>query len=529
VVAPNLASYKRTLLVVTRLAQGNQAVYGPDTAGTRTSRSARFWLYDLEPLGGRLRFVFYAGLLVMLHFATQGASPLIADAIFTLTDPDFYTPAGVMSWIGVDWVSETLLRSLAGVGVGALICAALGLGRSVTPWIAAGCLLALEGVIQGAVGVTHRWHLAIYTVCLLCLARSDDGFSLDEWLAGRFPGYPRQTGPALFHTGFARKLVLLFAVATLFLGFTSKIIESGFAWGDGHTMQFDIARGRARWPWLAEQIIAHLGLAQLLAVGSLLIEGLSPVALFSRRARHAFVLVAVAFHVGISFVMSPLYLPQMGCYMLLVDWGAFGSWIRERRWQRVGSLLETTLSASASRCAQLAGTAIAVCLCVVAFARIEFWPITHIPMYSLYRGPAGAYSTQYFRDEAQLRTYAQTCVDHNLCAGSLRWIALELVASDGERSSILRRARFELDRKRKGARPKQLWRLFRVLVARIVVSRPAGELEFRPDAPESNADRQLRALLPAVRRSVPKRYERLEISVRLADGDVLLSSLLLPR
>jgi hypothetical protein len=152
-----------------------------------------------------------------------------------------------------------------------------------------------------------------------------------------------------------------------------------------------------------------------------------------------------------------------------------------------------------------------------------------MPMYSLYRGPAGAYSTEHFRDEAQLRAYAQTCVDRNLCAGSLKWIAIELVASDGERSSIFRRARLDIDRNREGARPKQLWRLFRALAARIVVSRPAGELEFRSDAAESDADRQLRALLPAVRRSVPERYEQLEISVRLADGDVLLSSLRLPR
>ena len=116
------------------------------------SRSARFWLADLEPLGGRLRFVFYAGLLALLLTGRSG-SPIFAANSFAWTDPDFYTPMGVFSWIGVGWVSQTGLRALAAVGVLALSCASLGLGRSVAPWIAAASLFVLYGVVQGAVGL----------------------------------------------------------------------------------------------------------------------------------------------------------------------------------------------------------------------------------------------------------------------------------------------------------------------------------------------------------------------------------------
>jgi hypothetical protein len=490
------------------------------------SSGARFWLADLEPLGGRLRFVFYAGLLALLLTGTY-RSPAFAAKAFLWTDPDLYTPVGVFSWIGVSWASETGLHALAAIGVLALSCTALGLGRSVMPWIGAACFFVLYGVIQGAVGVTHRWHLPIYALCALCVARADDGFSLDEWLADRVPGYPRQTGPALFHTGFARKLVLLFAVATLFSGFAAKLIESGFVWADGHTLQFDIARSHARWDWLANQITGHLWLAQLLGIATLLIEGLSPLALFSRRARHALIPCALGFHVGIMLVMSPRYFPQMWCYVLLVDWGAAGSWLRDRRWKRSGSQLEAALSPRASGAAQLLGSAIALGLLSVALVRIEFWPLTHIPMYSAYRGPA--HTLEHFRDEAQLREHASNCVEDTLCMGSSRWIAIEIVARDGARDRLTGLARIDPRRRKTGAHSKQLWPVLRTLTARIVVSRTEGALAFAPDAPLSEAERELLAMLPALQRSISdwERYERLEITLRLATGDILLTSLAL--
>lgn len=489
------------------------------------SRSARFWLNDLEPLGGRLRFAFYAGILAMFLAGTS-RSPLFAYEVFVWTDPDFYTPVGIFSWFGVDWVSEGLLRALAGVGIAALCCSAVGLGRSVAPWIAAVCLFILYGIVQGAVGVTHRWHVPIYALIALCFAATDDGYSFDEWLADRFPGYPRQSGPALFRTGFARKLVLLFAVSTFFSGFVAKIIESGFAWGDGSTLHFVIAKSHSRSPALAEFIINHHWATVLLASGSLAVEGLAPLALISKKARHAFVGIALGFHLGIMLVMSPRYFPQMWCYILLVDWGAIGRSIRRHRGWELNPISQPAVSAATTRAAGIAGVAIAAGLCVIAFARIEFWPLTHIPMYSVYRGPAGAFTTEHLRDEAQLRGYATTCVDVGLCGSIGDWFQIDLVESGGARESLLRKMRINPQREKSGALSKQSARVLRTLIARITLSRPRGALGFDPDSPLSEAERELRALLPGVRRSVPgwKRYARLEVSIRLAAQDVLLTS-----
>jgi len=53
----------------------------------------RWWTDDFEPLQGPLRFIFYAGLLILALTGTF-RSPMFAQEVFEAIDPLIYTPMG---------------------------------------------------------------------------------------------------------------------------------------------------------------------------------------------------------------------------------------------------------------------------------------------------------------------------------------------------------------------------------------------------------------------------------------------------
>jgi hypothetical protein len=204
---------------------------------------------------------------------------------------------------------------------------------------------------------------------------------------------------ALGASGIARKLVLLVAVHTLFAGGISKLLEGGWQWMDGHTLQsyisltWECLGTQPRLPFVAEAILSSISLAVFCSVAAMIVELASPAALFSARARNIVVAGALAFHLGIYFVMAPKFVEQSWCYLLLLDWESLGC--RARRFfpsiprfstpSAVGSPSRT--ASRTAWVASVASTAIAVVLLFTAFRGVESWPLTCVPMYSSYVGP----------------------------------------------------------------------------------------------------------------------------------------------
>jgi hypothetical protein len=71
--------------------------------------------------------------------------------------------------------------------------------------------------------------------------------------------------------------------------------------------------------WVAQRPVV----CRLIALGTLALEGLSPLVVFSRAFAMAFVPAALAFHIGIVLVIG-YFFPSLPLLLLLLDWNALG-------------------------------------------------------------------------------------------------------------------------------------------------------------------------------------------------------------
>lgn len=72
-------------------------------------------------------------------------------------------------------------------------------------------------------------------------------------------------------------------------------------------------------PWVAQRPLV----CRLIALGTLALEGLSPLVVFSRAFAMAFVPAALVFHIGIVLVIG-YFFPSLPLLLLLLDWDGLG-------------------------------------------------------------------------------------------------------------------------------------------------------------------------------------------------------------
>lgn len=354
--------------------------------------ASRWWTDDLPPLGGGQRCCFYS-VLLLLAVLSDG-SPLRAAMTYAQTPPVLRTPEPLVAALGLADLGSGTLLVIRDVAFVTWICAAIGFVTRPAMLLTGVLVALLHGISRGALGIDHRWYLATYALLLLCFAASDGRWSVDGWLARRLRWWPDFTGSRspVLRSGFARKLVLLAAVHTLFSAGVAKLMEGGIAWADGVPIrnyigstldameQLGLPRGR--WPALADFVWSRPWICHVLAVATLILELGSPLLLFVPRLRAPMLLAATAFHLGIWFTMIPSYWVQIWCYTLLVDWGA----LRGRGSGARAAPPTAPPPAPPRAWPALVGGSLTAALVVVAFARVESWPFTHVPMYSSYLG-----------------------------------------------------------------------------------------------------------------------------------------------
>ena len=345
-----------------------------------------------------MRAVFYSGLL---FWALTQSSPLSLTPILAGCDPALVSPVEVVRWSGVDhWQAGTILL-LRNFCIFSWVLATIGLFTQPAKIATAISIVPLHALSIG-IHYSHGWYVPVYALVFLCLSKSDGDFSLDALIHKKWSFWPSGTAcpSALGASGLARKLVLLVAVHTLFAGGVSKLLEGGWQWMDGHTLQSYISLTseclgtQPRQPMVANVILASQSLAVFCSMAAMVLELASPVALFSARARNVVVAGALAFHLMIYLVMAPRFLEQSWCYLLLVDWEKLLGHAR-RFYTSIPRFFKNSPS-STSYCPQsqsawmasLASTAFAAVLLFTAFRGIESWPFTCVPMYSSYVGPA---------------------------------------------------------------------------------------------------------------------------------------------
>ena len=235
-------------------------------------------------------------------------------------------------------------------------------------------------------------------------------YSLDKLLAEwifHYP-FPLSSFPSLLLSGFARKLITTLAISTLFLAAVTKLLNSGIRWMDGRVLQYHAQCNdlRRHILFLKRLIQRQTWFACLLAICAVLFELGSVVAVIEHRLAFPVFLLAAIFHVSIYFVLIPNYTPQTVSYISCVDWYSVFAFFQAfwRSFSISSSILEEypkgysySLLALQSGVSEdslynptmLLFSHFACWFCIfLAFCcllKVELWPFTAIPMYSLYR------------------------------------------------------------------------------------------------------------------------------------------------
>lgn len=353
----------------------------------------KFLFEDYDRFDGRLRFAFYALLLIF------GYPMFVHDipAHLASTPEGFYWPDGMMQWIS-RWVSFGQLRDFVHYTgpllIACWIFSAVGfLGR--WPLRIVGIIVLIDwGIFKGASGTSHTWHLPVYALFILGLFVRNDTRSLDYLIGRKWTKYPFavQKDPSL--NGFALKMVLVASVYTLFAGGVSKLIHGGFQWMDGVTLQSYIVYFGEPKTTLGVKfyyyVKEHPWIAQVLSVWTIALEVGSVFTLFYRRLRFPFFVQAWIFHLGIYMLMLPRYFPQMIVYLLIIPWGSLQlksirGWKNAWKWMipEVKHLARSPLITRVPRWTALLFFGVLVALLGTSvWLQKEFYPLTHVPMYS---------------------------------------------------------------------------------------------------------------------------------------------------
>jgi hypothetical protein len=145
------------------------------------------------------------------------------------------------------------------------------------------------------------------------------------------PAPPRNAPPSPEYRWPLALIQLLF-VCGYFFPMLAKLRYSGPGWFTGANIaNYALGNwGVTNAPW-ALWVAGHPVAAQAIAVGTLLLETLSPLVLLSATFAAAFVPVALAFHVGIMLVIGYSF-PSLPLLALLLDWDRLQRW-----WQRRGA------------------------------------------------------------------------------------------------------------------------------------------------------------------------------------------------
>lgn len=491
-------------------------------SGGLSERFEGWLLGTMPPLSGRLRFVFYGGSLALFVVLNDGLS-------FTLSraSPYLYQPRGITAFLGVPSFAPGAMRALMAVTYLAWLCAAVGLFTRPAKILTAGGVLLAIGFEQAyETGSTHVHTLLVYVLVLLCFSDSDREWSVDAWLRRRRGLTQEAEGgvASIGATGLPRQAILMAVVGLYFGSGLSKLVDAGPRWIDGQSLQYYIGSQVDRTSfeiitalrmWVSEQ----RWLCQILSLSTLVIELGAPIALFSRRLRHLWIPAWISMHLGIVLLMAPNYWIHSWCVgVLLTDW----AWLRhtlETRSFFEGDRprLESVLaSPGQSMRVRALGGALVVMAAVPPVVQIEWFPVTHVPMYSSYVTPdvVGGVPVEDFGDETRVRELAGRCSGSRAIGYPRRcpWRVPRALAD-----------RLTLELLRPGREPERFSGDLGGL-RYPAIERLAADSEREESESTVELEQRVRAFLRAEPAGSLSGYDLFQLEYRLSDGTILLAN-----
>ncbi|MDQ0417592.1 hypothetical protein J2Z48_001765 [Croceifilum oryzae] len=470
-----------------------------------------WWLFELAPVSGVLRTVFYTGLLVLC--IVDFPSPLQAAKIMGSTERAFYTPVLALRLLGLSWVSPQMLSVVAKLTIAMWIAAATGFAQPVAGILTFLGFAFLHMVNAGALGAHHSKHSALYALLAMCFSVSYD-FSLDGLLA-HYVNWPLLVpDQSAFTSGFAPLLLLLFLSYTMFAGGVSKLLYGGLGWLNGGALRFYIKYSPSRWPLMTRLLVGNSGLCRALASLTVLIELSAPVAIFIPSWRVPLIVCWIWLHVGILCVMRPKYWVQIWCYLLLI----------------VPSLTDHASIAPADPMAGLF-TAVGLLACVVLITVLirqsEEWPFTSVPMYSNGLTTNGA-----VRAPTEFELYERAVRAHRGQHWVWRraWLPVEVMedilvrSTDGGKRHRLFQLMLE-NKVAKFVRWPQYTKVVRATAIADLVAKSSDQVELGVCGMDYQATRLLHEVALIIKNVLPEweQYDRIELVCRTDSGSVVIA------
>jgi hypothetical protein len=285
-------------------------------------RCERFWFEPQPPLNlGVCRVLFFALMCVMFlalpirPFAEVGTSSVYWDPVFLLKVAEkiahvlhlpIIAPAPVMGLIGIVW-KLSLMMACVGLFTRASTIIAFVLGTYIT------------GLSNSYGKIESQLLPLIFIMGFLALSRCGDAVSLDAIFRRR----RRPIAPSGEYRWPVRMVWVLMAVIFFNAG-TAKLRHSGYRWAWAENFQLLLITQfyNANPPVvrIGLFIANHVWLARLFAAGSLCVETLFPLALFTRWGRWFFPLAAFGMQVGIGLLMNIWFVGFLGAYLFWVPW-----------------------------------------------------------------------------------------------------------------------------------------------------------------------------------------------------------------
>lgn len=293
------------------------AVARTDVSGRRNSMVQRFDLWLLQPAPAERLAVFR---ILVGGYATIAMIISVGefDRLARRASQEF-EPIGLAGLLNGP-LPPAALWALFVVAVVSGMAFTAGAGYRVSGWMFALAQLAWASYHTSWGQMLHFEHLVTLHVLVLGFSPAADAISFDLTRSRRRPG---------FHTryGWPLRLAAIITAITYVLAGIAKLRIGGLQWVDGETLANHIAYSATRMdllgeprPPLAAAVIANAWLTRPMAIGSMAVELLAPLALLGGWYRRLWVPFAILFHLGtltmmlvffafngLGFALLPLY------------------------------------------------------------------------------------------------------------------------------------------------------------------------------------------------------------------------------
>jgi hypothetical protein len=241
-------------------------------------------------------------------------------ALYVAEDFSFFAQWTDMHWKPLwclAWLPQAALPPREGVQLlqmifkASLLACAVGWRFRFASWVAFLSGFLLLAFFYSATRVSHEMAAVCLAFGVMACSRAADVWSLDAWrgkiLAGDGDAY-----------GWPVRVVRMLISLVFFGAGYSKLNASGLAWIFSDHLQLLLGgRGIPAGVWMS----GHLGLCQMVAAATVVLELLHPLSLCFRRAAWIFVPGGICMLLGFYFLMGVEFFPLLALHVFWIPWG----------------------------------------------------------------------------------------------------------------------------------------------------------------------------------------------------------------